>query len=190
MLFQTHEEHPREHGSSWTDRLWRTRPRHARSQYQKKTHVTIVSIPIGAFLTVLGISLFLYSEAKKYGVEKSEKLVTTGIHSKIRHPMYIGMVLQHYGYPFAFKSFMACFLQLCGQDLSLLGSVLKRRIWREVLAGSISTTKSKPGSNYFSSSSISSEGAINIFFNSGFMWQPCHITSNRCGKRSTPDGSK
>ena len=35
-------------------------------------------------------------------------LVTTGIYSKIRHPIYIGLILLHVGYPFIFKSVAAC----------------------------------------------------------------------------------
>jgi len=66
------------------------------------------SVPIGATLAVAGLALFLYSEMKKHGVGQEEKLVTTGIYSKIRHPMYIGLVLLHIGLPLIFKGFIAC----------------------------------------------------------------------------------
>jgi protein-S-isoprenylcysteine O-methyltransferase Ste14 len=67
-----------------------------------------VSVPAGVALAVTGIGLFLYSEMKKHGVGAQEDLVTDGIYSKIRHPMYIGLVLLHIGFPFIFKSFIAC----------------------------------------------------------------------------------
>lgn len=67
-----------------------------------------VSVPVGVTLAVMGIGLFLYSEMKKHGVGAEEDLVTSGIYSKIRHPMYIGLVLLHIGFPFIFKSFIAC----------------------------------------------------------------------------------
>ena len=67
-----------------------------------------ISIPIGVVLTAAGFGLFLYSEMKKHGVGEEKALVTTGIYSKIRHPMYIGLILLHVGYPFIFKSFAAC----------------------------------------------------------------------------------
>ena len=67
-----------------------------------------ISIPIGVVLTAVGFGLFLYSEIKKHGVGEEEALVTTGIYSKIRHPMYFGLILLHVGYPFIFKSFAAC----------------------------------------------------------------------------------
>ncbi len=67
-----------------------------------------ISIPIGVILTVTGIGLFLYSEIKKGGLGNEEELVSTGIYSKIRHPMYVGLILLHTGYPLIFKSFIAC----------------------------------------------------------------------------------
>lgn len=66
-----------------------------------------ISIPIGSVLTVLGIGLFLYSEITKHGVADSDELVTTGIYSKFRHPMYIGLLLMHLGFPLVFNSFAA-----------------------------------------------------------------------------------
>jgi protein-S-isoprenylcysteine O-methyltransferase Ste14 len=66
------------------------------------------SVPLGAALAGIGFALFLYSEIKKHGVGQEEELVTMGIYSKIRHPMYIGLVLLHIGFPFIFKSFIAC----------------------------------------------------------------------------------
>ncbi|MEE8591881.1 MAG: methyltransferase [Spirochaetia bacterium] len=55
-------------------------------------------------MTAVGFGLFLYSEMKKHGVGEEEALVTAGIYSKIRHPMYIGLILLHIGYPVIFKS--------------------------------------------------------------------------------------
>jgi protein-S-isoprenylcysteine O-methyltransferase Ste14 len=67
-----------------------------------------VSIPVGVTLAAAGLGLFLYSELKKHGVGDPDKLVTTGIYSKIRHPMYIGLILLHFGFPFIAKSFAVC----------------------------------------------------------------------------------
>jgi len=65
-------------------------------------------VPVGVALAVIGFALFLYSEMTKHGVGEQDALVTTGIYSKIRHPMYIGLVLLHFGFPFIFRSFIAC----------------------------------------------------------------------------------
>lgn len=67
-----------------------------------------VSIPVGVTLTAVGLGLFLYSELEKHGVGDADELATTGIYSKIRHPMYIGLVLLHLGCPLIWKSFIAC----------------------------------------------------------------------------------
>jgi protein-S-isoprenylcysteine O-methyltransferase Ste14 len=67
-----------------------------------------VSIPVGVALAAAGLGLFLYSELKKQGVGDPDKLVTKGIYSKIRHPMYFGLILLHIGFPFIAKSFIAC----------------------------------------------------------------------------------
>jgi protein-S-isoprenylcysteine O-methyltransferase Ste14 len=66
------------------------------------------SIPAGGFLAAAGLGLFLYSELKKHGVGNREELVTSGIYSKIRHPMYFGLIGLHIGFPFIFRSFVAC----------------------------------------------------------------------------------
>jgi protein-S-isoprenylcysteine O-methyltransferase Ste14 len=66
------------------------------------------SVPIGIALAGAGLGLFLYSEIKKHGVGEERRIVKTGIYSKIRHPMYIGLVMLHIGVPFIFKSFIAC----------------------------------------------------------------------------------
>jgi protein-S-isoprenylcysteine O-methyltransferase Ste14 len=67
-----------------------------------------VSIPVGGILAAAGLGLFLYSEIKKHGVGDPDKLVTTGIYSRIRHPMYFGLVVLHIGFPLIFRSFIAC----------------------------------------------------------------------------------
>ena len=66
-----------------------------------------VTIPVGGVLTLVGFGLFLYSEFKKHRESKKTELVTSGIYSKIRHPIYIGLILLHIGYPFIGKSFVA-----------------------------------------------------------------------------------
>jgi protein-S-isoprenylcysteine O-methyltransferase Ste14 len=67
-----------------------------------------LSIPVGGFLAAAGLGLFLYSELKKHGVGDPDKLMTSGIYSKIRHPMYFGLVALHIGFPLIFRSFTAC----------------------------------------------------------------------------------
>jgi protein-S-isoprenylcysteine O-methyltransferase Ste14 len=53
------------------------------------------------------LGLFLYSELKKRGVGDQDELVISGIYSKLRHPMYIGLIGLHIGFPFILRSFTA-----------------------------------------------------------------------------------
>lgn len=66
-----------------------------------------IAVPVGASLAAIGLGLFLYSELAKHGVGSTGKLVRTGIYARIRHPMYLGLVLLHLGFPFVFRSFIA-----------------------------------------------------------------------------------
>jgi len=89
---------------------------------------TSVSIPVGAALAAAGIGLFLYSELKKHGVGDPDKLVTSGIYSKIRHPMYIGLVLLHIGYPFVARSFIACLSTILWTGIICVWTLFEEKI--------------------------------------------------------------
>ncbi len=67
----------------------------------------IYAYSIGIPLTVLGFGLFFYSDIAKMGVTDRDALVTKGIYSKIRHPMYIGIILFHIGLPLTANGFTA-----------------------------------------------------------------------------------
>jgi protein-S-isoprenylcysteine O-methyltransferase Ste14 len=45
---------------------------------------------LGLAIFVVGVLLFVLSETTKGGVTEKGFLVTKGIYSKIRHPMYLG----------------------------------------------------------------------------------------------------
>jgi protein-S-isoprenylcysteine O-methyltransferase Ste14 len=66
-----------------------------------------IAIPVGAALAAAGLGLFLYSELKKHGVGSGDQMVTNGIYARIRHPMYIGLILLHIGFPLTNRSFIA-----------------------------------------------------------------------------------
>ena len=53
---------------------------------------------IGLVCFIIGVLLFILSHLKIRGQE-SNKLVTTGIFSKIRHPMYFGFIIWIVGFP-------------------------------------------------------------------------------------------
>ena len=63
--------------------------------------------PIGIVLSVIGLGLFIYSDFAKRGVGERDHLVSSGIYAKIRHPIYLSLILLHIGYPLIFRSFTA-----------------------------------------------------------------------------------
>ena len=52
----------------------------------------------GLAFFALGFFFFIFSHVKIRGQE-TDKLVTTGIYSKIRHPMYLGFIIWIIGFP-------------------------------------------------------------------------------------------
>ena len=53
---------------------------------------------IGLALFIVGIFFFIFSHVKIRGQE-TDKLVTTSMYSKIRHPMYFGFIIRIIGFP-------------------------------------------------------------------------------------------
>ena len=52
----------------------------------------------GLALFIVGVFFFIFSHVKIRGQE-TDKLVTTGLYSKIRHPMYFGFIIWIIGFP-------------------------------------------------------------------------------------------
>lgn len=59
---------------------------------------------IGLLLFIIGISLFILSHTKLGGFEDKGGLITGGIYSKIRNPMYLGFIIWIIGFPIFNKS--------------------------------------------------------------------------------------
>ncbi len=65
-----------------------------------------VAIPLGLLIGLTGFMMFILSVRAKKGFDESDHLVTKGIYSKIRNPMYLGIILIHIGFPIAAKSLL------------------------------------------------------------------------------------
>jgi len=59
---------------------------------------------VGLALFIIGVSLFILSHIKLKGFEDKGHLVTEGIYSKIRNPMYLGFILWIIGLPIFMQS--------------------------------------------------------------------------------------
>lgn len=68
------------------------------------------ALPIGLALGMLGLITAGLGAREKKGFTEVDKLVTTGIFSRLRHPIYVGMALLYIGFPLAAGSIftMAC----------------------------------------------------------------------------------
>lgn len=57
----------------------------------------------GLLLFITGFLLFLFSNIK-LNEDKTDKIVTSGIYSKIRNPMYLGFIIWLVGFPLFLQS--------------------------------------------------------------------------------------
>jgi protein-S-isoprenylcysteine O-methyltransferase Ste14 len=66
----------------------------------------LVGLPLGLLIGLTGLVVFIWSTIAKKGFDESDHLVIKGIYSKIRNPMYLGIMLIHIGFPIAAKSLL------------------------------------------------------------------------------------
>lgn len=54
---------------------------------------------IGLLIGIVGFGLYILSVYQKKGHGEETHLITKGIYSMIRNPMYLGIILMHVGFP-------------------------------------------------------------------------------------------
>lgn len=65
-----------------------------------------IAIPLGLIIGLIGFALFLLSTIQKKGFDELDYLVKKGVYSRLRHPMYVGTILMHIGFPIATRSLL------------------------------------------------------------------------------------
>jgi protein-S-isoprenylcysteine O-methyltransferase Ste14 len=61
---------------------------------------------LGMVMGVLGILLVIVSTVAKQGFGEIDHLITKGVYSRTRHPMYLGLILIHVGFPLGVGSLL------------------------------------------------------------------------------------
>jgi protein-S-isoprenylcysteine O-methyltransferase Ste14 len=81
----------------------------------------------GLAVFAVGLLLFVLSETTKGGVTDKGFLVTKGIYSKIRHPMYLGQILMAIGVPLFAQGLVTLCLSMIWTAQILYWKVLEER---------------------------------------------------------------
>lgn len=66
-----------------------------------------IAVPLGLAIGIPGLVLFVVSAKSKRGFSELDYLVTDGIYSKLRNPMYVGIMLIHVGFPLVAKGLLS-----------------------------------------------------------------------------------
>jgi protein-S-isoprenylcysteine O-methyltransferase Ste14 len=67
---------------------------------------------LGLVMFVIGVVFFVLAEKTKSGVSDKGSLVTEGVYSRIRHPMYLGQLLMAVGLPVFAQGFVTLCLSV------------------------------------------------------------------------------
>ena len=65
-----------------------------------------IAAPLGLLIGLTGLIMLVLSTIAKKGFHELDHLVTKGIYSKLRNPMYLGIILMHIGFPLASRSLL------------------------------------------------------------------------------------
>lgn len=86
-----------------------------------------VIMPVGLTIGLIGMVLFLGSAVSKKGFTDVENLVTSGMYSRLRHPMYLGIILIHIGFPLAFSRYLTLLSALLWVPMVLYWKYLEEK---------------------------------------------------------------
>ena len=95
-------------------------------------------LPLNLYFLTLGIALLIlgsiihglsHKEHKQAHskAQSIEKIVTTGIYSKIRHPGYLGLILMYFGVAFLFHNILAIVGSIILSSLQILTALAEEK---------------------------------------------------------------
>ncbi len=98
-----------------------------------KFYVPVFLRYAGLSLFILGLLLFIISFFQLRGVENLNHLVTNGIYSITRHPMYLGMIFWVIGYPLFIQSQYSLISSILWIATFYTGEIWKRKnCWKNI----------------------------------------------------------
>jgi len=80
----------------------------------------------GLIISVISLIIGALSIITKKGFRKEKELITIGIYSKIRHPMYLGLILMHLGLPLSLGKLLTLL-----STLLWIPQILAWKYWEE-----------------------------------------------------------
>lgn len=86
-----------------------------------------IAVPLGLAIGVPGLVLFVVSAKSKRGFGELDYLVTDGIYSKLRNPMYVGIMLIHIGFPLTAKSLLTLLSAILWIPLILIWKYMEEK---------------------------------------------------------------
>lgn len=98
---------------------------------------------LGVTLTLIGVFLFAMAVYKFKGFEGPNFLVTGGIYSKIRNPMYIGIIMIHLGAPLLLNRFLTFASNVIWIPLILLWIYLEQKNLEKIFGQKYTAYKKK-----------------------------------------------
>ena len=67
---------------------------------------SFIQIPLGLAIGIIGLVIISKAHKQKDGFKETDSLVTKGMYSRMRHPIYYGMLLAYVGFPLAAGSML------------------------------------------------------------------------------------
>lgn len=94
-----------------------------------------ISNIVGVVLFLIGLIIHEYShkihKQAHQESEKIEKLVTEGIYSKIRHPLYLGLILMYFGFAFSWGIVWILIPAIIFVILTILTAIREEEVMKE-----------------------------------------------------------
>jgi protein-S-isoprenylcysteine O-methyltransferase Ste14 len=91
-----------------------------------KLRIDITLRIIGLIIGLSGVIISVIATVKKRGYSETDFLIESGIYSRLRNPMYLGIIFIHIGFPLFFKSMITLM-----SSLIWIPAIILWKYWEE-----------------------------------------------------------